>query len=58
MADGKPEDAAKLYGAVAILIEDPEITPLALRKAAEAWRKAGNSGKAKESEEALRRWGS
>jgi TolA-binding protein len=58
MADGKPEDAAKLYGAVAILIEDPEITPLALRKAAEAWRKAGNSGKAKESEEALKRWGS
>lgn len=40
--------AAKAYYGVAVLYDDPEITPTALKKAAEAYEKAGDAAKAKE----------
>lgn len=48
---GKPGAAARLYMGVAVLYEDPDTTPVALRKAAEAFRRAGEPGRA---DEALR----
>ncbi|MDR1305440.1 MAG: tetratricopeptide repeat protein [Verrucomicrobiales bacterium] len=42
------ETAAKIYAAVALLIEHPHLTPLALTKAERAWRLAGNEAKADE----------
>lgn len=43
MARGKAEDAAKVYESVAVILDDPEITPQALEKAVEAWRNAGRN---------------
>lgn len=56
LAEKKPEEAAKFYGAVALLIDHPELTPLALRKARSAWEQAGNKAKVKETAEALAAW--
>jgi tetratricopeptide (TPR) repeat protein len=41
-------DAGKMYERVSLLFQDPEITPQALKKAAEAYEKAGNATKAQE----------
>ncbi len=41
MARGEFEEAAKVYESVAVILDDPEITPQALEKAVEAWRAAG-----------------
>lgn len=46
MARGKFEEAAKVYESVAVILDDPEITPQALEKAVEAWRKAGRTEEA------------
>jgi TolA-binding protein len=46
MARQKFEDAARVYESVAVILDDPEITPEALEKAVEAWRKAGRSEEA------------
>ncbi|MFQ3670304.1 MAG: tetratricopeptide repeat protein [Verrucomicrobiia bacterium] len=56
LAENQPEEAAKLYGAVALLIDHPELTPQALRKARSAWEQAGNRAKVKEMGEALAVW--
>lgn len=40
-AKGRSEEAARAYMTVALLYEDSEITPRALRRAADAFRKAG-----------------
>ncbi|MDR1192022.1 MAG: tetratricopeptide repeat protein [Verrucomicrobiales bacterium] len=54
LAQGQHEEAAKVYSAVALLIEHPQLTPLALTKAAQAWRAAGNGAKADEARARLR----
>lgn len=41
MARKNYEEAAKVYESVAVILDDPEITPRALEKAVEAWRSAG-----------------
>jgi len=48
------EDAAKIYAAVALLIDHPQLTPTALSKAADAWRRAGNDDKANEALQRLK----
>jgi TolA-binding protein len=48
LAKKQYEDAAKIYSAVALLIEHPQLTPLALGKANAGWRLAGNEAKADE----------
>lgn len=51
------EEAAKIFSAVSLLIEDPDITPLALQRAKEAYRRAGQHDKAaKMAEQLLKRW--
>ncbi len=50
-------DAAKYYASVALLYDDPEITPKAYLRAAEAYRQAGNEPEAKRLEaERLKRF--
>jgi len=46
MARGKFEEAAKVYESVAVILDDPEITPQALEKAVDGWRKAGRTEEA------------
>jgi TolA-binding protein len=48
LAKKQYEEAAKMYSAVALLIDNPQLTPLALAKANAAWRLAGNGAKADE----------
>ncbi|NJL19471.1 MAG: hypothetical protein HC901_04290 [Bdellovibrionaceae bacterium] len=48
------ETAAKQYAAVALLIEDAQLTPLALWRAEQAYRKAGQE---KEADQAMLRRG-
>ncbi|MDR2463661.1 MAG: tetratricopeptide repeat protein [Verrucomicrobiales bacterium] len=48
LAKKECEDAAKIYSAVALLIDHPQLTPLALTRAEQAWRLAGNRDKADE----------
>ena len=43
---GKYENAARSYMSVAVLYEDPEVTPRALEHAYEAFQKAGNQPQA------------
>lgn len=50
-ARGNQEEAARTFMTIAVLYDDPKITPDALRRAAAAYRKAGN---AMESQNALR----
>jgi len=46
MARKKPEEAAKVYESVAVMLDDPEITPEALEKAMDAWRACGREDEA------------
>lgn len=45
-AKGQYAEAGKFFSAVAVLIDDPAITPQALRRAEEAYRKAGDEKQA------------
>ena len=45
-ARGNYENAAKSYLSVAVLYEDPEVTPRALEKAYHAFQQAGNQDQA------------
>jgi TolA-binding protein len=51
---GRFEDAARLFMGVALLHDDPAITPRALQKAAEAYQKAGKSAESERANEQLR----
>ncbi len=53
-AQGKFADAAKSYMSVAVLYDDEEITPLALRHAAEAFEKAGQPADAAKATDELK----
>jgi TolA-binding protein len=46
MKRGKPEEAAKVYESVGVMLDDPEVTPRALEKAMEAWKAAGKEDEA------------
>ncbi len=46
MARGQYEEAARIYESVAVILDDPEITPQALEKAVDAWRAAGREDEA------------
>jgi TolA-binding protein len=46
MARKRFEEAAKVYESVAVILDEPEITPQALEKAVEAWRAAGKNEEA------------
>jgi TolA-binding protein len=46
LAREKPEDAAKIFESVAVILDDPEITPRALELAVKAWRAAGKNDEA------------
>jgi TolA-binding protein len=46
MARHLTEEAAKVYESVAVILDDPEITPEALEKAVGAWRSAGKTPEA------------
>ena len=46
MARGHYEEASKVYESVAVILDDPEITPEALEKAVDAWRKANKTAEA------------
>jgi TolA-binding protein len=46
MARKRHEEAAKLYESVAVMLDDPEITPQALELAVKAWRAAGKDDEA------------
>jgi TolA-binding protein len=51
---GQFEAAAKAYSGLAILTDDPDVTPQALRRAAEAYEKAGKPAQAAEALRELR----
>ena len=53
-AQGKYADAAKSYASVALLYDDDELTPQALRLAAEAYEKAGQAAEATKAKEELK----
>ena len=53
-AQGKYADAAKSYASVALLYDDEEVTPQALRLAAEAYEKAGQPAEAAKAREDLK----
>jgi TolA-binding protein len=46
MAHKNYEEAAKVFESVAVILDDPEVTPQALEKAMEAWRAAGKQSEA------------
>lgn len=46
VARGEPEKAARIYESVAVILDEPEITPQALEKAVNAWRAAGKTEEA------------
>ncbi len=46
VARKKPEEAARVYESVAVMLDDPEITPQALEKAIAAWRGCGKDDEA------------
>jgi TolA-binding protein len=46
MARNLYEEAAKVYESVAVILDDPDITPEALEKAVGAWRAAGKTAEA------------
>lgn len=54
MERGRFEDAGKAYMGVALLYDDPTITPRALQKAAIAYEKAGKKTEAQHATEELR----
>jgi TolA-binding protein len=45
-ARGNAEAAAKLFESVAVILDDPEVTPVALELAVDAWRAAGKNEEA------------
>jgi TolA-binding protein len=47
MQRGDFDGAARAFATIALLYDDPEVTPKALRRAADAYRKAGNTLEAK-----------
>jgi tetratricopeptide (TPR) repeat protein len=49
-------EAAKQYSAAALLGNDPEVTPIALQKSADAWRRAGNNAAADQAAADLAAW--
>jgi TolA-binding protein len=51
---GKFEEAGKAFMSVALLFDDPAITPRALKKAATAYQRAGNSAEAEKVVKQLR----
>jgi|GEM_PF-1051932 len=53
VALGNPEAAAKLFMGVAVLFDDPEVTPRALSKAIAAYREAGRSDEASSAQNEL-----
>ncbi len=53
-SQGKYEQAAKSYMSVSVLYDDNELTPQALRLAAEAFEKAGQPGEAAKAQEELK----
>lgn len=53
-AAGNLEDAAREYLVVSQIFADPEVTPIALLKAAKAYQSLGNQEKARELEQQLR----
>ncbi|HEX4085688.1 MAG TPA: tetratricopeptide repeat protein [Chthoniobacteraceae bacterium] len=46
VARGKYDDASKIYQSIAVIIDDPQITPSALEKAYECLNRLGNTGEA------------
>jgi TolA-binding protein len=46
MARKRYEEAARVYESVAVILDEPEITPQALEKAVDAWRAAGKNEEA------------
>ena len=48
------EDAGKAFLSIALLYDDPEITPQALQKAARAYEKAGKPNEAERAKNQLR----
>lgn len=52
-AQEKWADAAKYFMSVAVLFDDPELSPEALRKAADAFRRAGDPAKASAAEKEI-----
>lgn len=55
MSQQDPAGAAKAYVTAAVLNDDMTLTPKALRRAAEAYRKAGNTEEARKTVEELRK---
>jgi TolA-binding protein len=47
MSRGRAEDAAKLYVSVSLVLDDENVTPLALEKAVQAYQGAGREAEAK-----------
>ena len=47
MARGNFSEAAKLFESVATILDNDEVTPMALEKAVEAWKAAGDEGRSK-----------
>ncbi len=54
LAKGDALEAAKAFMSVAVLYDDPDLTPRALSLAVEAYRKAGKTAEAKKAEDELR----
>jgi len=54
-ARGNYDEAAKTFATIAILYDDPEVTPEALRLAAESFQKAGRASEAENAREELNR---
>jgi lipopolysaccharide biosynthesis regulator YciM len=46
LARGNFDEAAKVYESVAVILDDPDITPVALEKAVSTWRRAGKAAEA------------
>jgi TolA-binding protein len=55
LAQSDPDGAARAYMTVSVLLDDPSITPLALRKASDAYRRANNRFESDKALDELRR---
>jgi len=55
MAKGDADPAARAFMTVAVLYDDPRITPAALRRAADAYRKSGNTAEAEKALQELKK---
>ena len=54
LAKGDAAEAAKAFKSVAVLYDDPDLTPRALAMVIEAYKKLGNAAEAKKAEDELR----